>query len=258
MNYIFDNTGVIVLAAGRGSRLGCEKTPKVLCRLNGKPMLSYILDTLEKGGVSKKNICIVLGYQGEKVKEEMGEGYCYAWQKELLGTAHAASAGENKLSPEYSNILVLNGDDSSFYTFKTLSIFINQHIENKNDISLLTCEVEDPTGMGRIVRDLHNNVVKIVEKENVEEKEKDIKEISTGTFCFNRKWFKKHYQELSRIPGLNEYGLPSFIDKAFESEAKLRAVKLSDSAEWLGINTREQLKEADERMKNLQNNQYSR
>ncbi|MFW5888617.1 MAG: sugar phosphate nucleotidyltransferase [Patescibacteria group bacterium] len=255
MNYVFDKTGIIILAAGRGSRLGCEDIPKVLCRLNGKPMLSYILDTLEKGGVSKKNICIVLGYQGEKIRKEMGEGYHYAWQKELLGTAHAASAGERELPPDYKNMLVLNGDDSLFYTFKTLSIFVSQHIENKNHISLLTCEIENPAGMGRVVRDLHNNVVKIVEKENVSEKEEDIKEISTGTFCFNRNWFKKHYKNLTKIPGLNEYGLPSFIDKAFENKAKLRAVKLSDPNEWFGVNTPDQLKEAERRIKNLQKGQ---
>jgi bifunctional UDP-N-acetylglucosamine pyrophosphorylase/glucosamine-1-phosphate N-acetyltransferase len=257
MNYVFDKTGVIILAAGRGFRLGCEDIPKVLCRLNGKPMLSYILNTLEEAGVSRGGICIVLGYQGEKIKQEMGEGYHYAWQEELLGTAHAASTGENELPADYKDILVLNGDDSSFYTFKTLSIFVNQHIENKNDISLLTCEVDDPTGMGRVVRDLHNNVVKIVEKENVGEKEKDIKEISTGTFCFNRSWFKKHYRELKKIPGLNEYGLPSFIDKALASNAKFRAIKLSDPSEWLGINTAEQLQEADKKMKSLQKEQDS-
>jgi bifunctional UDP-N-acetylglucosamine pyrophosphorylase/glucosamine-1-phosphate N-acetyltransferase len=252
MKYVFDKAGVVILAAGRGSRLGCENIPKVLCRVNGKPMLSYILNTLEQGGVPSKNICIVLGYQGEKIKEAMGGKYCYTWQEELLGTAHAASVGGDEFPAEYKDILVLNGDDSLFYTFKTLSIFVNQHVENKNDISLLTCEVEDPTGMGRIVRDLHNNVAGIVEKENVGKKEENIKEISTGTFCFNREWFQKHYRELEKIPGLNEYGLPSFIDKAFASEAKFRAVKLSDPFEWSGINTSEQLKEADEKMRSLQ------
>lgn len=252
MTHAFKKIGVVILAAGRGSRLGCEVEPKALCDLGGKPILSYILNTLKQGGVPQKQISIVIGYKGDLVKKRMGGNYNYVEQKELLGTAHAAAVGETGLPEKYEHILVLNGDDSAFYRFHTLNVFVSQHVQNNNAISLLTCEVQDPTGMGRVVRDLHNRVVKVVEKERITSKEKNIKEISTGAFCFNRGWFKNKFKNLHKIPVLEEFGLPLFIDEAFKSESRFRAVKLADPGEWLGINTSEELKEAKKRMQRIQ------
>lgn len=249
MRYIFKNVGVVVLAGGKGSRLGCTDIPKVLCELAGRPMLFYILDTLERGGVPPENISIVLGYKGEKIKKALGNRYNYAWQEQLLGTAHAAATGEQSLPLSVKNFLVLNGDDSFFYRYKTLRLFVAHHLQNKNDISLLTCEMEAPEGMGRVVRDYHDRVLKIVEKEKVGEKEKNIKEISTGTFCFNRVWFREKNEELEADPELQEYQLPVLAEKAFEEEKKFKAVKLSDPEEWFGVNTPQELKKADEKMK---------
>lgn len=252
MKYIFKHVGVVILAGGKGSRLGCNGTPKALCEVAGKPLIFYTLDTLKRGGVPSENISIVLGYQGEKIKEALGDKYNYAWQKQLLGTAHAAATGEQSLPSHVKDFLVLNGDDSAFYKYKTLRLFVAQHLQNKNNISLLTCEVKNPTGMGRVVRDYHDRVLKIVEKEKVGEKEKNITEISTGTFCFNRKWFRRKYRELEVEPKLQEYQLPSLAGKGFESGKKFRAVKLADPEEWVGINTPQELKKADEKMKKRQ------
>lgn len=241
----FKNTGIVILAAGRGKRLGCTDIPKVLCNLNNRPIVSYILEEFENNGINKNQISLVVGFQKEKVKETFGTDYIYAIQEELLGTAHAAHTGEKELNEEIEDFLIINSDDSAFYSYATFDDFVARHKNNKNDITLLTCEKDNPAGFGRIIRDMDGKVLAIREKENIKEEEKKIKEISTGAFCFRRDWFNEIYPKLKPIPGLGEFGLPSFIDEALLSGASFEAIKLKNSEEWFGINTREQLRAAE-------------
>ncbi len=244
---VFKNTGIIILAAGRGTRLNCSDKPKVLFAIGGQPIISYILETLEKGGWPQKQICLVVNFAAEKIRAECGPGYIYAYQEKCLGTAHAARTGEEALPADIDTILILNGDDSAFYTFASLNNFVNGHKKNNNDISLLTCEPADPQGLGRVIRDENNNVAAIVEKENMKPEHRDIREISTGTFCFKREWFREHYKNLKPIFGLGELGLPGLVDEALKHKARFQAIKLKDPDEWFGINTPEQLAEAKAR-----------
>lgn len=239
------NTGIIILAAGRGKRLGCADIPKVLCELNGRSIVSYILEELERGEIEKNIICLVVGFQKEKVMEAFGDGYIYAVQEELLGTAHAAKTGEEQLHPDLDTFINIQGDDSAFYKFETLDSFLNIHKQHGNDITLLTCEKDDAQGLGRVIRDGSGKVIAIREKENMMPGDENIKEISTGSFCFCREWFNKIYPSIQPIKGLGEYGLPSFVEKALEIGAKFEAVKLENPDEWFGINTLEQLAEAE-------------
>jgi len=247
MKHNFKNFGVVILAAGHGKRLNCADLPKVLYKINERPIISYILEELEKGGISKSQICLVVGFREELVKEKIGPGYIYASQTERLGTAHAALTGEKNLPENFDNFLVLNGDDTAFYKFNSLAEFMESHISGGNDISLLTCEPADPQGLGRVIRAAGGEVIKIVEKESLTPELERIREISTGTFCFKRNWFKSHYADLKPIAGLGEYGLPSFVEIALLNKAKFTAVKLKNSDEWFGVNTPEQLAEADKK-----------
>ena len=251
MNDKLKNFGVVILAAGHGKRLNCEDLPKVLYKINEQPIISYILEELARGGVVKSQICLVVGFKEELVKEKIGPGYIYASQTERLGTAHAALTGVKALPLEFDNFLVLNGDDSAFYKFDSLSELMKFHLANDNDISILTCEPLDPQGLGRVVRGDDGRVVKVVEKENMTPELGQIREINTGTFCFKRDWFEKHYPNLKPMRGLGEYGLPSFVEEALASESKFSTVKLKDSREWFGVNTPEQLAEADKRKRNI-------
>ena len=247
MRQELDKFGIVILAAGHGKRLNCADLPKVLYEIGGRPIISYILEELEKGGLSKDQICLVVGFGAELVKEKIGPSYLYALQTERLGTAHATLTGEKSLPADFTNFLVINGDDSAFYKFNSLFELIKMHLTNNNDISILTCEPSDPQGLGRVVRGNNGRVIKIVEKENMTSELQNIKEINTNTFCFKRGWFKKHYPNLKPIHGLGEYGLPSFVEEALNNGSKLSAVKLTDPDEWFGVNTTEQLVEADRR-----------
>jgi len=247
MEHKLENFGVVILAAGRGKRLNCVDSPKVMYKINERPIISYILEELERGGLSKNQICLVVGFMEELVKEKIGPGYIYASQTERLGTAHAALTGEMALPFNFDNFLVLNGDDSAFYKFNSLKELIEMHLENDNDMTILTCEPEDPQGLGRVVRGVDGRVARIVEKENMTPEMQNIKEINTNTFCFKRSWFKKHYLNLKPVPGLGEYGINTFVEEATANKAKFNAIILKDSNEWFGINTHEQLIEADKR-----------
>lgn len=245
------NFGVVILAAGQGKRLNSVELPKVLHKINNRPIIGYILEELAGGGLAKGQICLVIGFKAELVKQEFGPGYIYAMQAERLGTAHAAMTGEKLLPPEFNDFLVINGDDSAFYKFDSLLELIKLHLENNNDLSILTCEPADPQGLGRVIRGAGGQVTAVVEKENLTPELKNLKEINTNTFCFKRSWFKKHYLNLKPIPGLGEYGLPSFVEEALAGGAKLGALKLKDANEWFGINTPEQLAEADRRKREI-------
>lgn len=245
------NFGIVILAAGQGKRLNCSDLPKVLYQINGRPIISYILDELAKSGINKNQICLVVGFREELVKEKFGNEYLYALQTKRLGTAHAAFVGANALPIKFNNFLVLNGDDSAFYKFESLLELINLHLAERNDLTILTCEPESPQGLGRVIRGDDGQVIAIVEKENMTPEMEKIEEINTNTYCFRCDWIKEHFKNLKPIPGLGEYGINTFVKEAVDSKAKFNAIKLRDSNEWFGVNTPEQLAEADRRKKAL-------
>lgn len=242
----FNKVGVVILAAGKGTRLGCVDIPKVMLEIGGRPIVSYIVETLENIGFSPAQICLVVGFKKEKVKEYFGERVGYAAQEELLGTAHAAYTGMKVLPPGVEEVLVIGGDDSAFYTKKSLESFLDNHLERSATLSLLTAQLENPGQLGRIVRRADGEV-EIIEKEYLTEEQKKIREISTGTFVLNRKWFEEMFPTMPKLRKLGEFGLPTALAVARESGEPYQIVELKNSNEWFGVNTPEELEEARRR-----------
>ncbi len=236
------NIGAVILAAGRGKRLGCTDIPKVMVDLGGKPIVEYVIEKLESLGFAKDHISLVVGFQKEKVKEYFDGRVVYAHQDEQLGTAHAAFRGMKELPVEVEQVIVIGGDDSAFYTAETLERFVSEHVQAGVTLSLLTAEVEDPSLYGRIVRH-ENGGIEIIEKEYVTEEQSHLKEISTGTFCFDRRWYEENFPHMPPLRKLGEYGLPTALAMAREQGVPHQVVKLEDSSEWFGINTPEELEE---------------
>jgi len=239
------NIGLVILAAGKGTRLNCVDKPKVMLEIGGKPIVSYVVETLFKAGFIKEQIVLVVGFQKQKVKDYFGDRVVYADQDEQLGTAHATFVGMQSLSEDVQNVLVIGGDDSAFYTEKTLSNFISRHIEEDATLSLLTAEPENFEAMGRVIRNEGGDFTKVLEKEQLITEQKKIKEISTGTYCFNKKWFETIFHEMKEIEGLGELGLNRAVEMAFDTKEKIQAIKLKNNSEWRGINTVKELEDAD-------------
>jgi len=248
---IFANVGVVILAAGKGTRLNCVDHPKAMHLVGDKPLVSYIVEKLEQAQVPKENICLVVGFCKEKITEYFGDRVSYAEQTELLGTAHAAFVGSRALPAHLKYVLVLNGDDSAFYKLETLENLVRLHTQDGAVIPLLSVEPEDPTMYGRIIRH-EDGQVEIIEKEYLTDAQKQIKETSTGTFCLDRAWFERIFPTMPRmvkLGKLGEYGMPTTFAMAHKEGLAVRVVKLVDNKEWFGINTAEELQEADQRKK---------
>lgn len=233
----------VILAAGKGTRLNCTDKPKVMLEIGGKPIVAYFVQTLKQIGFSKEQICLVVGFKKEKIQEYFKDEVQYALQSEQLGTGHAAYTGIKSLPPEIEQVLVVGGDDGAFFKPETILKFINQHLDNSCAVSLLSSEVENPGEFGRIVRE--NGEIKMVEKEYQTEEQKKIKEVGIGTYLFDRKWFEGMFVNMPKMAKLGEYGINPAITMAQAENKKVQVVKLENANEWRGINTLEQLAEAN-------------
>jgi len=242
-----ENFGVVILAAGQGTRLGCEDKPKVMMELNHQPIIGYIVDTLFRVGFRGRQICLVVGYKREKVIDYFGGRVIYAYQDEQLGTAHAAYTGMKVLPQNIDNVLILNGDDSAFYKPATIENLIQQHLQQGVMASLLSTSIDSASfGYGRVMRK-QTGEIELIEKEYLNTENKDINETSTGTFCFNRNWYTGMFPNMPIIEKLGEYGLPTAFTMAQREGLSVQVIKLEDSNEWFGINTPPELIEANKR-----------
>ncbi len=238
--------GVVILAAGKGTRLGCVDCPKVMLEIGERPIVSYTVDTLLQMGFDKDDVVLVVGFKKEIVEQYFDDKVSYAYQAEQNGTAHAADTGMLALPKDIEQVLVLGGDDSAFYTAETLFDFIKKHLEAGVVLSLLTADIDKPGNLGRIVRH-DDGRVEVIEKEYVTEEQKKIKEISTGTFCFDRKWFEEMYKTMPKLRKLGEYALPAAVAMARDNNLPHQFVKMEHPEEWFGVNTPEELAEANKR-----------
>ena len=246
---IQNKVGVVVMAAGKGTRLKTTTVPKVMLPIGGRPMVDYTVSTLEQVGFSSDRLCLVVGYEQQIVRDYFGARVTYVSQAEQLGTAHAAYVGMKQLPVGIEQVLVLGGGDSAFYTPETLRSFISDHCSQGATISVLTVDVVDPSALGRVVRGEAGECLAILEKEQVSEAEKSIREVSTGTYCINRRWFEIMFPTMPKTERLGEYGLNDAVKIAIAQKLLVRAVKLTNSDEWFGINAPEELAEGDRRKK---------
>lgn len=249
-----NNTDVaaVILAAGKGTRLNCEEIPKVMLKLNKKPMVEYTVENLKDTGFSKEDIMMVVGFRKNKVKNYFDNRVQFADQDNQLGTAHAAFKGMKSLPESTASVLVLGGDDSAFYRSQTLQNLTERHVNSDSVLTLLSTKLENPDQYGRIIRH-DDGEVEIIEKEYLTEEQQKVKEISTGTFCFDKDWFLNIFPDMPKMRKLGEYGLPTALAMARDNGAEYQVVELEDSNEWIGVNTPEDLKEAKKMMKEREN-----
>lgn len=249
-----NNTDVaaVILAAGKGTRLNCEEIPKVMLKLNKKPMVEYTVENLKDTGFSKEDIMMVVGFRKNKVKNYFDNRVQFTDQDNQLGTAHAAFKGMKSLPESTASVLVLGGDDSAFYRSQTLQNLTERHVNSDSVLTLLSTKLENPDQYGRIIRH-DDGEVEIIEKEYLTEEQQKVKEISTGTFCFDKDWFLNIFPDMPKMRKLGEYGLPTALAMARDNGAEYQVVELEDSNEWIGVNTPEDLKEAKKMMKEREN-----
>lgn len=240
----------IILAGGKGTRMNNgkpSKTPKALYPLAKVPMISYILATLKKMDI--KNPIIVVGYQANQIIKFLGPKYLYAYQKQRLGTGHAAKIGLKKVRDDFKDVFILNSDDSAFYTAKTLCDVIKRHQSKNAILSFLTVKIPGLTDYGRIIRDGNGEVRGVVEKDNMTNEQKKLDEINCAAYLVNLQWLKKNINKISQnYKGGKEYPLPDIIKIALKGGEKVLGITI-DAREWVGINTKKQLQQAEKLIK---------
>lgn len=230
----------VILAAGKGTRMNSD-LPKVVQEIEHRPMVEYVIDAVKAAGANE--ICLVVGYQAEVVKRSVKSKVSYAMQEEQLGTGHAVKCARDFIGTEGST-LVLCGD-TPVITGKTLKKLIRHHQENHNAITVLSAFVENPTGYGRIIRDKNGDFVKIVEQKDASEEELKSKEINSGMYIFDSGALSEALELLNNHNAQGEYYLPDTLTIIKEKGKKADAFVLSDASEIAGVNTPEQLAEAE-------------
>lgn len=235
----------IVLAAGKGKRMKSD-LPKVLHRIHGRPLINILLDTLVTLGFEK--IVVVVGFKGEMVIDTMsGYPVSIVWQKEQNGTGHAVMMAEPQLADFEGTTLVALGD-VPFLSADSIAQLFKVHHETKAVATCLSAILDDPEGYGRIVRDGDSSILKaIVEHKDASDEILKIKEINSGTFCFDNRIL---FDTLKKIDNKNvqgEYYLTDTIKIMHDRGRRVSVVAGANADELAGVNSIEQLKELEDK-----------
>jgi UDP-N-acetylglucosamine diphosphorylase/glucosamine-1-phosphate N-acetyltransferase len=232
----------IIMAAGKGTRMKSDLV-KVLHQINNRPMVHYVIDLAKKVG-SEKTI-LVIGHQKEKViKVCHNMDVQFAIQEEQLGTGHAVQITEELLKNYQGDILVLSGD-VPLLKVETIKRLIIKHNESNAIVTLLTAEIDNPAGYGRIIRNHEGNILRIIEHKDATPEELQIKEINVGIYIFKK---DELFQTLKLIKNDNvqgEYYLPDVVKLYVDRREKVVPLLTPDFNETRGINTLGQLKLAE-------------
>ena len=229
---------IIILAAGQGTRMR-SRLPKVLQPLAGKPLLSHVLECSK--ALKAEDICIVYGHGAETVQATYAdETLRWALQAEQLGTGHAMQQAMPE-TPDENRVLVLFGDVPLLMP-ATLAVLLGE--TPAEELAVLTVDMDDPTGYGRIIRE-RDGVSCIVEEKDASLDDKAVKEINTGVLLCPADKLKGWLSHLSNDNAQGEYYLTDVIAMAVNDDVMVHGIKATSPVEVMGINDKKQLAEAE-------------
>lgn len=243
-----NDIGAIILAAGLGKRMK-SKLIKILHPICGQPMIAYVLDTLNELGIQKR--VIVLGHQRERVAGFLNDrnevallAVEIAVQEKLLGTGDAVKSAERFFDKGRGDVLVLSGD-TPLISKDTLERLIETHHSSGAEATILTSEVQNPTGYGRLIKNNKGYVLRIVEETDASSEERAIKTINTGTYCFKVSALFAALKMVSPANAQGEYYLTDVFEILNSQGGKIASVSTDSSIEVMGINSRKELAVAE-------------
>jgi bifunctional UDP-N-acetylglucosamine pyrophosphorylase/glucosamine-1-phosphate N-acetyltransferase len=245
---VTEKRAAIILAAGKGKRMKSD-LPKVLHPINGVPMIRMLLNRLV--GMAFDKIVVVIGHGGELVQKELVD--CpinFVWQREQLGTGHAVMMARDELGSFDGTTLVAAGD-VPFLSTESIQRLFEIHTSTKAVATCLSAIFEDPTGYGRIIRQAGtDNLVAIVEHKDASDEIRQIKEINSGTFCFDNRRLFEVINEIGSDNAQGEYYLTDAVKLLHNKGLRVSVVAADDPDEVRGVNSVEQLQELTRRYAN--------
>ncbi len=231
----------IILAAGEGKRM-YSKVPKVLHKVCGLPMVEHVINCARE--VSGAEPVVVIGHGAEQVRKEV-TGVKFVMQERQLGTGHAVMQAQEYIID--GDILILYGD-TPLLRSETLLEMHEMHRAEGFSATILTADMDDPTGYGRIIRIGEKLIEAIVEDKDADSSTKLIKEINSGIYFFDGKELREALGHLKNDNTQGEYYLTDVIGIMREKGLKIGAFKIKDAEDILGVNNRYQLSEANKIM----------
>ncbi len=235
----------VVLAGGKGTRMK-SSLPKVIHKVNGVPMVEKINMTLDQLEVERK--VFVVGFEKERVLDEIKTEFEFVEQREQLGTAHAVLQANMLLENEDGIVLVLCGD-TPLLRESVLRNMIECHKKKDRAATVLTTKVPEPFGYGRIVKDSTDTVLRIVEEKEATDKERQIDEINTGVYCFDSKLLWKYLVQVDNKNSKGEYYLTDMVEILKDAGEEVGVYFTKDYQDTIGVNTKPQLATACETLR---------
>jgi bifunctional UDP-N-acetylglucosamine pyrophosphorylase/glucosamine-1-phosphate N-acetyltransferase len=236
---ILDATVAVVLAAGLGKRFGSDH-PKVMALFHGRPLVQWVTDSL-KSAVIKRTI-VVIGHYGEEVERLYPKGGIeFVWQHQRLGTGHAVRQCEPLLRSHRGHVLVLLGDAPGVRP-QTIHDLLKLHDDSGAAATILSAEVDDPTGYGRILRVADGSVNRIVEHRDADERIRAIREINSGMIAFRSESLWSNLEHIDNDNAQGEYYLTDVIGFLRKEGQRVMAYHAPDPHEVLGVNSPDDLR----------------
>lgn len=231
----------VILAAGKGTRMASD-LPKVLHELDGKPLLRWVVDASRSAGLDPQ--ILVVGHLAERVEATMrphdSGDLRFVLQAEQKGTGHAVQMAEPILSGLEGDVLVLAGD-VPLIRAETLADLLAEHRHLEAAATVLTAELADPGGYGRILRNTDGDLAAIREHRDCTEDERAVREINSGIYCFRLPDLLESLAALRSENEQGEYYLTDTLEILCGKGRRVAAMLCADPAEIAGINDREQL-----------------
>ncbi|QDV72542.1 Bifunctional protein GlmU [Planctomycetes bacterium K2D] len=239
----------IVLAAGKGTRMESE-LPKVLVPVAGRPMVRYVVDALREAGVQK--IVVVVGYKAELVQQELaGEpGVDFALQTEQLGTGHAVMMCRDYLMGRTGPVIIVTGDSPMLQVSSVRSL-LDEFATTQPACLLGTAHRDDPTGLGRIVRDSDGKFVGIVEHKDCTPEQLKVTEVNMSTYVFNAPDLSASLDRLTTNNAQGEYYVTDCPGILLGAGKDVRALAALQPCEALSVNTLADLAVVEAEMKKM-------
>lgn len=241
----------IILAAGAGTRMKSKK-PKVAHEIFGKPMVNYAIDSVKQAGANR-TVCVV-GFEREQI-EPLCVGCEIAVQENRLGTGDAVNSAREMFKGVKGSVIVTYAD-CPLITPETLGKLVEAREVRDSAVSVLTMELDDPTGYGRIVRDEQGDIICNVEDKDCTDEQRKIKECNTGFYCFDVELLFDALSKVNNYNAQGEFYLTDTLEILCRMGKKVTSVHAEDTTELLGVNSRYQLSEATKIMQRRINKKH--